>query len=72
LNTNIQQYFPLTSAYLCQDCNSIGNNSMRCLACASDVLMSLGGVLNPQHASKSMNRSHSEFSLWRPQIHIAA
>jgi hypothetical protein len=40
------QHFPLTSAYLCQDCNAIGNNANQCPACASEVLMSLAVVLN--------------------------
>jgi hypothetical protein len=40
------QHFPLTSAYLCQDCNSIGNNANQCPACASEVLMSLSAILN--------------------------
>lgn len=44
----MMQHFPLKSAYLCQDCNSIGNNSGACPACASTVLMSLAGVLDRQ------------------------
>lgn len=40
------QHIPLSSAYLCQDCNSIGNCARQCPACASEVLMSLSGVLN--------------------------
>jgi len=40
------QHFPLRNAYLCQDCNSIGNNANQCPACASEVLMSLSAVLN--------------------------
>ena len=40
------QHIPLTSAYLCQDCSSIGNCARQCPACASEVLMSLSGVLN--------------------------
>jgi len=40
------QHFPLTSAYLCQDCNAIGNCANQCPACASEVLMSLSAVLN--------------------------
>jgi hypothetical protein len=72
MTTNVQQHFPLTSAYLCQDCDTIGNNSMHCPACASDVLMSLEGVLNPKHASKAGNRTHSEFPQWRPLIQMAA
>jgi hypothetical protein len=40
------QHFPLSNAYLCQDCNSIGNNANQCPACASEVLMSLSAILN--------------------------
>jgi hypothetical protein len=40
------QHFPLSSAYLCQDCSSIGNNANQCPACASEVLMSLSAILN--------------------------
>ncbi len=39
-------YVPLKSAYLCQDCNAIGNSSTHCPACASEVLMNLASVLN--------------------------
>jgi len=39
-------HIPLTYAYLCQDCNSIGNCSSQCPACASAVLLSLAGVLD--------------------------
>jgi ferredoxin len=58
LNTNKRQaeqdttpcwervHFPLTSAYLCQDCNSVGNCAMQCPACASTVLLNLSAVLN--------------------------
>jgi ferredoxin len=44
--TPMLQHMPLTSAYLCQDCNSIGNCARQCPACASEVLMGLAGVLN--------------------------
>jgi hypothetical protein len=40
------QHIPLSSAYLCQDCNSIGNCARQCPACASSVLMNLSGVLD--------------------------
>lgn len=40
------QHIPLTHAYLCQDCNSIGNCAQHCPACASEALMGLAGVLN--------------------------
>jgi hypothetical protein len=49
------QHFPLSSAYLCQDCNSIGNNANQCPACASEVLMSLSAILN--RADNEMNES---------------
>ena len=44
--TPLLLHIPLSSAYLCQDCNSIGNNARQCPACASEVLMGLSGVLN--------------------------
>ena len=40
------QLIPLSSAYLCQDCNCVGNNARQCPACASGVLMGLAGVLD--------------------------
>ena len=40
------QHIPLMSAYLCQDCNCVGNSSKQCPACASEVLLSLSGILN--------------------------
>lgn len=40
------QHIPLMKAYLCQDCNSVGNSAMSCPACASHVLLGLAGVLN--------------------------
>jgi hypothetical protein len=46
----MMQHIPLNCAYLCQDCNSIGNCATQCPACASTVLMSLSGVLNREEA----------------------
>ena len=40
------QHIPLAGAYLCQDCDSIGNSAMACPACASRVLLGLACVLN--------------------------
>jgi len=40
------QHIPLTSAYLCQDCNCVCNSAEQCPACASEVLMGLARVLN--------------------------
>lgn len=39
-------YIPLTSAYLCTDCNCVSNCSRQCPACASEALMGLSGILN--------------------------
>jgi hypothetical protein len=39
-------HIPLSSAYLCQDCSSVGNCSKHCPACASAVLMALSVVLD--------------------------
>lgn len=40
------QYIPLTSAYLCQDCDCVGNSASYCPACSSRALLSLACVLN--------------------------
>jgi hypothetical protein len=40
------QHIPLSCAYLCQDCNCVGNCARQCPACASSVLMNLSGVLD--------------------------
>lgn len=40
------QHIPLASAYLCPDCNCIGNCASQCPACASPVLMALANVLD--------------------------
>jgi hypothetical protein len=40
------QHMPLNSAYLCQDCSSVGNCSKQCPACASSVLIGLATVLD--------------------------
>jgi hypothetical protein len=39
-------HIPLSSAYLCQDCDAVGNSAMQCPACASGVLLGLAGVLD--------------------------
>lgn len=40
------QHMPLTRAYLCEDCNCVGNCAAQCPACASRALINLAGVLN--------------------------
>ena len=41
-----QVFIPLASAFLCVDCDHIGNSSRQCPACASRALLSLANVLN--------------------------
>ena len=52
-------HIPLTSAYLCQDCNCVSNCSRRCPACASEVLMGLAGILNREVVEEVPRQSYS-------------
>jgi tRNA(Ile2) C34 agmatinyltransferase TiaS len=52
-NLNME-YMHINSAYLCPDCNSIGNNSQRCPACTSTMLLSLASVLNREVEEEQM------------------
>lgn len=47
----MMQHIPLMSAYLCQDCNSVGNCAVQCPACASSVLLNLSGILDREIGS---------------------
>lgn len=40
------QHIPLASAYLCPNCNCIGNCAERCPACASPALLGLANILD--------------------------
>lgn len=48
------QHIPLKSAYLCQDCDCIGNSAVQCPACASTALLGLSSVLNRQDVEFAM------------------
>jgi coenzyme F420-reducing hydrogenase gamma subunit len=39
-------HIPLNSAWVCLDCETVGNCAVRCPACASEALLGLAGVLN--------------------------
>jgi hypothetical protein len=52
------QHMPLNSAYLCQDCNAVGNCAVQCPACASEALMGLASVLD-----RKEERARSSFEL---------
>jgi hypothetical protein len=62
---NAMQYFPLGSAYLCQDCNCIGNCAKQCPACASTALLGLAVVLD--RACEEHLQTQSVYS-WPPAI----
>lgn len=50
MNSKMLQHIPLKAAYLCQDCESIGNCAVQCPACASRALMGLSGILDREAA----------------------
>lgn len=58
------QLIPLSSAYLCQDCNCVGNNANQCPACASSALLGLANVLDrePMKEPASIASTYLEFS----------
>jgi hypothetical protein len=49
------QHMPLTRAYLCEDCNCVGNCAEQCPACASEALIGLAGVLNRSAANETQH-----------------
>jgi len=55
------QHMPLSQAYLCQDCNCVGNCPAQCPACASAALIGLDGVLN-RKAEETAQMSYSRVS----------
>jgi len=50
----MMQHIPLKSAYLCQDCNCIGNCAEQCPACASAILLNLSGILDREVEDMAM------------------
>jgi hypothetical protein len=55
MTTAMMSHIPLNSAYLCQDCDAVGNSSMRCPACASEALMALACVFSRKEAIDGKN-----------------
>ena len=39
-------WFPLSKAYLCSNCDAVGNNSRTCPGCADINLISLSAIVN--------------------------
>jgi len=63
------EHFPLTSAYLCQDCNCVGNCAKQCPACASAVLMSLAGILDREAETARVDEeSESNYSYYNQMV----
>ena len=54
----ISVHIPLAAAYLCQDCNCVGNCATRCPLCASEALMSLATVLDRTSNPNLKARQH--------------
>ena len=46
---------PLREAYLCTDCNFVGNSATSCPACASGALLCLASVLDREGAEEGTN-----------------
>lgn len=58
------EHFPLKFAFLCQDCNCVGNSSIQCPACASSALLSLSAVLDREPMEGSLHAAsvHESYS----------
>ncbi|MGA3047051.1 MAG: hypothetical protein ABSD67_10535 [Terracidiphilus sp.] len=55
------QHIPLSSAYLCQDCNCVGNCAGQCPACASTVLLNLATVLDREVSAEEEQTSNYSY-----------
>jgi hypothetical protein len=55
MSFDARHFIPLARAYLCQDCDSVGSNSMRCPSCASRALMGLAGVFDRKEEAAALN-----------------
>ena len=54
MTSAMMNHMPLNTAYLCQDCDAVGNCSEQCPACASRVLMGLAGVFDRKEVVQVM------------------
>lgn len=53
--------FPLGSAYLCLDCNQVGDNPKQCPGCASKALLTLANCLNRPSSIPSIDPNSPEW-----------
>jgi hypothetical protein len=51
------EHIPLKAAYLCQDCECVGNCATQCPACASTSLLNLSAVLNREGGPAAIHQS---------------
>jgi hypothetical protein len=56
------QHMPLGRAYLCEDCNCVGNRAEQCPVCASEALMSLAGVLNREQPKEKVRMTYAQIN----------
>ncbi|HVZ83338.1 MAG TPA: hypothetical protein VG893_06650 [Terracidiphilus sp.] len=52
MTSRMMEHIPLKSAFLCQDCDCVGNCATQCPACASTALLGLSAVLNRDGAEE--------------------
>jgi hypothetical protein len=55
MQSAMMNHFPLNSAYLCQDCDTVGNSATQCPACASQALMGLAVVFGRKEGIADSN-----------------
>jgi len=72
MNSPMLQHIPLESAYLCQDCDCVGNCSTHCPACASTALMNLASVLNRNEVEAEMALPSFAYAVSRAASALAA
>lgn len=71
-SSTMLQHMPLSAAYLCQDCNSVGNCSSHCPACASGALLALSTVLDRKPAAHLVADQHAFAAHIEIVRHVAA
>lgn len=62
MTSPMMQHIPLKSAYLCQDCECVGNCATQCPACASTALLGLSSVLNREQFEAQIPLADYTFS----------
>lgn len=67
----IAQYFPLETAYLCENCGMVGNSAVSCSCCAcATALLGLAAVLNRETRKEAARDCISRAALQRSGLSI--